>query len=114
MILVLSLRLAGGIQRRLYTYAPSNRLIRHLRSPGGRRLAFPTFAAFAVGYLAAVVAVTSIIESGGPGWLNMVALVCAWNAIKFILVGLAEGMRFTASVRRRRPRAGTTAVGGFE
>lgn len=82
MILVLSVRLARRIYWYLSACAPSNALIRYLRAPAGRRWAFPISLAVAAGYLAVLVGLTAIIEAGGPGWLNLVAFICAWNAIK--------------------------------
>lgn len=88
MILTLSVRLVAKIHGFLYAYAPSNVLIRYLRSPGGRAWALPISVALAAGYLAATVGITAIIESGGPAWLNLVVLTCAWNAIKLAWLAL--------------------------
>ena len=40
---------------------------------------------------------TTIINSGGPAWLNPLALLCAWNTIKFAWVAVAS----TAASARR-------------
>lgn len=85
MILALSIRLASKIHAYMYAYAPSNVLIRYLRSAEGRRWALPVSAALAVGYLVATAGLNVIIESGSPGWLNLVTLTCCWNAIKFAM-----------------------------
>lgn len=37
-------------------------------------------------FLAAYWCVTTI-EAGGPGWLNLLVLLCAWNTIKLSLNG---------------------------
>lgn len=86
MILMLSVRLAAAVHSYLDAYAPTNILIRMLRDPGGQRLAFPVSAVltFAYGLLGAWL--TTIIGSGGPGWLNPLALLCAWNTIKFFWI----------------------------
>lgn len=89
MILGLSVRLVATIHGYLYAYAPSNVLIRYLRSPGGCAWALPISVALAAGYLAATAGITAIIDSGGPGWLNMLGLVCVWNSIKFGWLALA-------------------------
>jgi hypothetical protein len=103
MILALCFRLAASIHWYLYAYAPSNILIRYLRSSTGGRWAFPISAALTAGYLAATVGLTSILESGGPGWLNLVTLVCAWNAMKFMLMGVVSlPMLFRAALRDHR------------
>lgn len=106
MILALSVRLAGRIHWYLYAYAPSNILIRHLRSSGGRSWAFPISAALAAGYLTATVELTAIIDAGGPGWLNLIALTCAWNAIKYTIVGLeGAGRALVSSLSGRRQQS---------
>ncbi|WP_235736801.1 hypothetical protein [Nocardioides alcanivorans] len=97
MILALSFRLAGSIHRYLFAYAPSNVLIRYLRSATGRRWAFPISAVLTAGYLAATAGLTTILEAGGPGWFSLVALTCAWNAIKFAWVGVAALAAATSS-----------------
>lgn len=90
MILALSIRLAARVQDVLSTYAPSNVRIRHLRSPGGRRWMLSVSSVLAAGYLAATAGLTSHVDSGASGWLNLVTLVCAWNAIRFAWLAFAS------------------------
>lgn len=97
MILMLSVRLAAAAHAYLDAYAPTNILIRTLRDPCRRRLAFPVSAVLAVSYGLLGAWLTSIIDSGGPGWLNPLALLCAWNTIKFAWVAVAS----TAASARR-------------
>lgn len=109
MILALCFRLAGSIHWYLCAYAPSNILIRYFRSPDGRRRAFPFSAAITAGYLAATAGLTAIIESGGPGWINLVVLTCAWNAIKFATFAVCTGSSLLWRLGmqiRPRPRNG--------
>lgn len=93
MILALCFRLAACIHLYLYVYAPSDILIRYLRSSTGGRWAFPISAALSAGYLAATTRLTSILEPGGPGWLNLVTLFCAWKAVKFVVMGVLSACR---------------------
>lgn len=99
MILMLSVRLAAAAHAYLDAYAPTNILIRVLRDPGGQRLAFPVSAvlAFAYGLLGAWL--TTIIGSGGPGWLNPLALLCAWNTIKFFWIASSAAVHLLFSAR---------------
>jgi hypothetical protein len=90
MIFVHSIQLAGRISRYLYAYAPSNILIRYLRSAANQRWALLVATALTAGYLAAAAGLNALIDSGGPGWLNLVALACAWNFIKFAWMVLAS------------------------
>lgn len=107
MVLALSVRLAGAIHTYLYAYAPSNVLIRYLRSAGGRKWALPASLACTIGYLAATAGLTAVLNAGAPGWLNILGLVAAWNTIKFaglatleILLALRRG---TGLMLRRSP-----------
>ncbi len=86
MILMLSVRLAAAVHAYLDAYAPTNILIRALRDPRRRRLAFPVSAVLTVAYGLLGAWLTTIIDSGGPGWLNPLALLCAWNTIKFFWI----------------------------
>lgn len=97
MILMLSVRLAATAHSFLDAHAPTNILIRRLRAPGGRRLALPVSAVLTVAYGLLGAWLTSMIDSGGPGWLNPLALLCACNAIKFAWVAVASA---AASARR--------------
>ncbi|WP_425308508.1 hypothetical protein AADG42_07005 [Ammonicoccus fulvus] len=38
-------------------------------------------------YLAAVKLLTDHSEYGGPGWLHLVVLLCAWSALKMLWLG---------------------------
>lgn len=93
MILMLSVRLAGTIHTYFDAYAPTNIFIRRLRARGCQWLAFPVSGALAIGYGLLGSWLTSIIDSGGYGWLNPLALLCAWNMIKFAWVAVAYAAR---------------------
>lgn len=90
MILMPSVRLAATVHAYLDAYAPTNILIRMLRGSGRQWLAFSVSATLAVAYGLLGAWLTSIINSGGPGWLNPLALLCAWNTIKFVWVTIAH------------------------
>ena len=108
MILMLSVRLAAGAHAYLDAYAPTNILIRTLRGPGCQRLALPVAAVLAIVYGLFGAWLTSTIDSGGSGWLNPLALLCAWNTIKFAWVAVASAAvnarRVTARPLRSRRR----------
>ncbi|MEP7739958.1 hypothetical protein ABKW28_20125 [Nocardioides sp. 31GB23] len=82
MILMVSVRLAATVHAYLDAYAPTNILIRALRTTEAQRLALPVSAVLTVAYGLLGACLTSIINSDGPGWLNPIALLCAWNTIK--------------------------------
>lgn len=41
----------------------------------------------AVPYALAMVACVGLVESGGSSWLNVLALLFAWNSLKFLVAG---------------------------
>ncbi|CUR54364.1 hypothetical protein [Nocardioides sp.] len=86
MLFTLSVRLAATIHN-LLRAAPTNRLISVLRTPRGLNWALPTSLALVPIYVFLASMATTLLESGGPGWVNLVVLTCIWNAIKF--AGLA-------------------------
>ena len=103
MLLMLSVRLAAAIHYYLRAYAPTNILLRRLRSRDGLKWAIPTALVLVPTYLFAAAHATSVIADGGPGWLNLVVLTCFWNAFKFGGFGvLSLLMLAVAWVRERR------------
>lgn len=103
MILMLSVRLAGTVHTLLDAYAPTNVLIRRLRAPGSERLALLVSAVLAIAYGLVGSRLTSAIDSGGPDWLNPLALLCAWNTFKFSWVVIAQFVALLARTARRTP-----------
>ncbi|WP_241980389.1 sulfate permease [Cryobacterium sp. Hh11] len=41
----------------------------------------------AVPYALIAVYFRAQIDAGGPGWLNLLVLLCLWNALKLLLIG---------------------------
>jgi hypothetical protein len=39
-------------------------------------------------YLFAAAIATTVLDDGGPGWLNVMAVTCVWNAMKFASLAL--------------------------
>ena len=70
----------------ILSYAPTNLLIAAARTRRGLRWGIPAML-LAIPYLLAAYWCVTTIEAGGPGWLNLVVLLCAWNSIKLILNG---------------------------
>lgn len=88
MLLVLSVRLASTIYYYLQAFAPTNILLRRLRTRGGLKWAIPAALALVPMYLFAAAITTVIIADGGPGWLNLVVLTGTWDAMKFAWMAL--------------------------
>lgn len=91
--------------RYLQVYAPSNSLIRRVRSSPPSWRTVPALLALAAALLVAMHAVTQAFVRGAPGSLNLVLLVLAWATVK--LGGLAC---LTAGAIPHRPFVGAFYV----
>lgn len=70
----------------LRRYMPTNIALDAIRTRRGLKWGAPAML-MAVPYLLAAAALTTAIGSGGPGWLHLLVLLTAWNAMKFIIMG---------------------------
>jgi hypothetical protein len=83
----------AAMHRYLQFNAPSNVLARRVRT------AVPTFRmvvallAFAAALTTAMHALAEQVAAGAPGWLNLVVLVLAWDAIKIGLLAACVALR---------------------
>lgn len=64
-------------------YMPTNRARDRLRGPLGSKWAIPVSLIATLSYLFALSVCATIVERGGPAYLNLLVLLFAWNAIKF-------------------------------
>lgn len=113
----------AAFQRYLAIYAPTNILIRHVHSSPARLRTAAKLAALATVLLVAMRCVQLFIHVGGPGWLNLIVLVLAWDAIKigalaaFISFRRGGSLPGCCPARRKRRRDEcdrvTVSVGGF-
>ncbi|MDD2818699.1 hypothetical protein FM113_04095 [Leucobacter sp. 7(1)] len=70
----------------LRRYMPTNILLDAIRTRRGLKWGVPAML-LAVPYLLAASTFTTLIADGGPGWLNLLVLLCLWNTMKFIFMG---------------------------
>ncbi|WP_277245338.1 sulfate permease [Micrococcus terreus] len=70
----------------ILNYAPTNILIAATRTRRGLRWGIPAMLLAIPYFLASHWCVTAI-EAGGPGWLNLLVLLCGWNSIKLTFNG---------------------------
>jgi hypothetical protein len=87
-------------------YLPSNIALDAIRTRRGLKWGIPAML-LAAPYLLIVQVCTTVIDNGGPGYLNLVILVAAWSTLKFILIGpwslvLLVRARLAEASRRRR------------
>ena len=100
MLLMLSVRLAAAIHYYLLACAPTNILLRRLRARAGLKWAIPAALVLVPSYLFAAAITTTVIADGGPGWLNLVALACIWNAMKFGCMAVFSPFLMLGRLRR--------------
>ena len=84
-MLAISVRLAISLHAFLQ-YAPTNLLLSRLRSRRGLKWGVP-FTFLGAAYFLAAAMLTSWLQDGGPGWLNLFVLLAIGNGIKFIAFG---------------------------
>jgi hypothetical protein len=81
-MLAICIHLAAAIRRYLAFYMPTNRAVDWLRSPRGMRWAIPVAILATPTYLFAMSVCMTLIERGSPGYLNVMVMLFAWNALK--------------------------------
>lgn len=99
---------AASVRTRYFLrrYMPTNILLDLIRTRRGLKWGLPAML-LAAPYLLAASMCTSLIADGGPGWLNLLVILCIWNALKFILMGpvslahLIRARLYEAAERRR-------------
>lgn len=84
-MLILIWRLSAKIRLFLLTYMPTNILLGRLEGLG---VLWTLLAAglLAPSYLLLLSLCATLVAAGGPDYLNVVVLLCFWNAVKFRLL----------------------------
>lgn len=82
LIWTLSIHVRSFLRR----YMPSNRLLDAIRTRRGLKWGVPAML-LAIPYLLAAAVFRDLFGSGGPGWLNLLVLLCIWNALKLVIIG---------------------------
>lgn len=99
-MLAVCIHLAAEIRGYLAYYMPTNRVVDWLRSPRGLKWSIPVALVATPGYLFAMSVCMTIIERSGPGSLNVLVMLFAWNALKFAVVGALAPFRWLGTLRR--------------
>ena len=106
MLFVLALPVLAGVaftQRYLQFYAPTNVLVRRVRSAPPRWRTVAGLLALAGALVTAMHALAEAVAAGAPGWLNLVVMVFAWDALKIIAVTLLAVIRRICRASTRNP-----------
>jgi hypothetical protein len=118
MILLLAFPVIAAValaHRCLVLYAPSNVLIRRVRETAPALRLVAAMLALASSLIVAMKMVSDAAASGGPGWLNIVVLVLAWDTLKIGWLAIAVLFRWVGLVARRTTghRSGRLAAGSY-
>jgi hypothetical protein len=104
-----SYKLCSAVAFYLRVYAPTNIALDYFRSRRGLKWALPAALVLTPTYWGVGYAVTNLIENGGPGWLNLVAALLAWNGLKFAMsAAWSPVLLAVAALRQTRPPASDT------
>ena len=98
---------ARVILRRLM---PTNLLLDAIHTRRGLKWGVPAML-LAVPYGLGAVYCVGLVESGAPGWLNLLVVLFVWNALKFLVAGPATAIQLLR-VRGREARARRLHVAG--
>ncbi len=91
-------KLCSAVAWYLRVYAPTNIALDFFRSRRGLKWALPASLMLTAAYWGAGHAVTTLIENGGPGWLNLLAALCGWNGLKFAMLGIWSPILLTKAL----------------
>ena len=83
-------------------FMPTNVVLDAIHTRRGLKWGVPAML-LAVPYVLATVLCAEVVDAGGTGWLNVLALLFAWNALKFLVAGPATLIRLIR-VRGREAR----------
>lgn len=85
----------------LRRYMPTNIALDAIRTRRGLKWGIPAMLLAVPSFLAANYYLT-LIEDGGPGWLNLLVLLFCWNTLKFLIMGPVSAiLRCCCKVGRR-------------
>ena len=93
--------LSAALNGYLRFYMPTNRAIDWLRTPRGLKWAIPVALVATPAYLFAMSVCAIIVQRDGPGYLNVLVLLFAWNSMKFAVVALVTPLLWLKGHRQR-------------
>lgn len=103
----------AAMQRYLAIYAPSSMLVRCVRESPARLSTAAGLALLSGALILTMHVVQRGISAGGPGWLNLVVLVLAWDAIKIVTLACLVSIRAVLRRGGRTESYGCPGAGLF-
>ena len=104
-------RLAAAVHGYLALYMPTNRAIAGLRSPRGLKWAIPVALVATPTYLFAMSVCMTLIERGGPGYLNVLVMLFFWNGMKFAWLAVLSPLLLLRNVLAGRDSSSARSAG---
>lgn len=89
------------VHRLIQAVAPSNLLVRMVRSARPRWRTVVLLLGLAAVLLVTMHVVSGAVSAGAPGWLNLVVLVLAWDALKVASLATSVILRSIVGVARK-------------
>ncbi len=77
---------ASELAHDVLRFAPTNIILAAIHTRRGLKWGIPAML-LAVPYGLVIILCRAELESGGPGWFNLIVLLAAWNMLKFLLIG---------------------------
>lgn len=96
----------------LQVHWPTNLLARRVRAQAPRGRTAAVLIVLATALLVAMHALGEAVANGAPGWLNLLVLVLAWDAIKLALVSGQVAVRLLGRRVRASSRVAPDALRG--
>ncbi|GAA4064986.1 hypothetical protein GCM10023065_15770 [Microbacterium laevaniformans] len=100
---------------RVYTFfqrtMPTNMIIRATHARRGLKWGVPA-TLLAVVYVVIGATLSQWVADGAPGWINLLVLMCLWNALKFVVNGPVSLVRLVRvrGIERRYRDAGVAST----
>lgn len=104
--------LSAALRGHLRFYMPTNRAVDYLRSPRGLKWAIPVALLATPACLFAMSVCATLIERGGPGYLNVLVILFFWNAAKFGCLGVLAPFWIVVELARQRHGVARRAILG--
>jgi hypothetical protein len=96
----------AAMHRYLQTFAPTNQLARRVRAQEPRWSTAAVLSVLVAALLVAMHGLGEAVGNGAPGWLNLIVLVLAWDAIKLAALVCAVLARCALLIASRAFRRG--------
>lgn len=93
--------ISSALRGYLRCYMPTNRAVALLCTTRGLTWAMPVALIASTAYLFATSVCATVVERGGPGYLNVLVILSFWNAVKFAWLAVLSASSCVHGIARR-------------